>query len=273
MLARMGGASVFGETVGLIHKWPRKFMPRVLDVTCMNARVGAGMEIPQMRLTLLIVLFAEIMLQAGCVTGRRTLTLPPTELNTPASPLQGLAYIASVTDERQFQNKPPDPSTPSVDGDVAQLSPQQKDRVIGRQRNGYGHAMGDIALADGDSVTQRARLLIEQALSQQGYKVVSDASAPNSVKVSIDRFWGWMTPGFVALTFEAQIQCRVTVTNRSGVKTATIRGYALNHGQVAKNENWLEAFDPAFKDFIINFGNTVSGLGLLSDVTISPGSR
>jgi len=226
-----------------------------------------------MKLSLQAVLVAALALVAGCVTGRRTLNLPATAIDTPAPAVQGQVYIASVTDERRFENKPPDPSTPSVDGDVAKLSPQQKNAMIGRQRNGYGHAMGDIALADGDSVTQHTRLLVEQALGQQGYKVVSDASAPNSMTVSVDQFWSWMTPGFVALSFEAQIQCRVTVTNRSGTKMVTIRGYALNHGQFAKDENWLEAFDPAFKDFIGNFGNTASGLGLLADAPGSAGSR
>ena len=33
-----------------------------------------------------------------------------------------------------------------------------------------------------------------------------------------------------------------------------MKGYGINHGQVAKDANWQEAFDPAFEDFITNFG-------------------
>ena len=218
-----------------------------------------------MKWRLLAFLFLTIGLQAGCVTGRRMLVIPATKIDGPAAAVRGHVYISAVTDDRQFQNKPPDPSTPSVDGDVTKMSTQQKDTMVGRQRNTYGHAMGDIALADGDTVTVRTRHLVEQGLRQQGYEVVADPSAANSVAVSIDKFWGWSTPGFITLTFEAQVECRISVTNRAGAHFATIKGYALNHGQVAKDENWLEAFDPAFQDFVTNLGKADAGLGLLDD--------
>jgi hypothetical protein len=218
-----------------------------------------------MKWRLLAFLFVAIGLQAGCVTGRRMLTVPATRIDAPAASVRGHIYISAITDARQFQNKPPDPSTPSIDGDVTRMSAQQKDMMVGRQRNGYGHAMGDVALADGDSVTLRTRHLVEQGLRQQGYEVVADPSAPNSVAVSIDKFWAWTTPGFVVLTFEAQLECNISVTNRTGTHTATVKGYALNHGQVAKDENWLEALDPAFHDFVTNLSGATAGLGLLTD--------
>ena len=34
------------------------------------------------------------------------------------------------------------------------------------------------------------------------------------------------------------------------------------HGQFAKDANWQQAFDPAFEDFIVNFGTQWGGLGL-----------
>jgi uncharacterized lipoprotein YajG len=218
-----------------------------------------------MKWRLLAFLSVAIGLQAGCVTGRRMLVIPTTKIDTPAAAVRGHVYISAVTDDRQFQNKPPDPSTPSIDGDVTKLSAQQKDMMVGRQRNGYGHAMGDIALAAGDTVTLRTRHLVEQGLRQQGYEVVSDPSAANSVAVSIAKFWGWSTPGFFALTFETQLECNVSVTNRSGAHTVAVKGYALNHGQFAKDENWLEAFEPAFQDFVTNLSNATGTLGLLTD--------
>ena len=181
--------------------------------------------------------------------------------------IEGRVYIALVTDDRHFENKPSDPSTPSIDGDVTKLSADQKDQMIGRQRGGFGKAMGDIGLADGDAVTKRVRLLVEQGLSRKGYQVVSDPKAAYIISVSIDQFWAWMTPGFIALTFEAKIQCTLSATTPAGTETVVVKGYGRNYGQVAKDANWQEAYDPAFEDFIVNVGVETNRLGLRSDTS------
>ncbi len=206
-----------------------------------------------MRLPLLALIGIAVVLQAGCVTGRRALSLPVSAHDVP-SPTRGQVYIAAVTDNRHFENKPSDPSTPSIDGDVTKLSAAEKDRMIGRQRNTFGKAMGDIGLMENDSVTKRVRLLVEEGLHRKGYGVTDDPKASVAATVSIDDFWGWGTPGFWALTFEAKIQCTISVTNATGVQKAIVKGYGINHGQVAKDVNWQEAFDPAFEDFITNLG-------------------
>jgi len=221
-----------------------------------------------MRLSSWLIVGAAIVLQAGCVTGHRTLDLPPTAAPVGASAaatpaVQGLVYLASVTDDRKFENKPDEPSTPSIDGDVTKMSAQDKDRMIGRQRNTFGHAMGDIMLPPGDSVTKRVRGLVEEGLRRDGYQVSSDPNAPNSVALSINEFWAWTTPGFWALTFEAKIQCTLTVNNGNGsARTLSVKGYGKNSGQVAKDANWQDAYKPAFEDFISNLSQQVGQLGL-----------
>lgn len=170
-------------------------------------------------------------------------------------------YIGSITDDRQFQHDPPDPSIPSISGDLAKLSVTQRDRMIGRQRNTFGKAVGDVSLPEDDSVTQRVRLLVEQGLAKSGYQVTSDQRAPNTVTISIQNFWGWMTPGFFALTFEVKIACAITATGPNGPHTIIVNGHGMNHGQVAKNENWLEAFEPAFDDFVANLA-AIKGPGV-----------
>ncbi len=214
-----------------------------------------------MRLLFVALVGVVIVLQTGCVTGRRELSLP-IQSHDIAGTIQGRVYIAAVSDDREFQNKPSDPSIPSIDGDVNKLSAAEKDRMVGRQRNTWGHAMGDIALPGDDSVTKRARLLVEQGFQRKGYQVSADPNVPNKATVSVKEFWAWTTPGFFALTFEAKIACSITVNNASGVHTAVIKGYGMNHGQVAKNVNWQEAYDPAFEDFIANFGTEWNALAL-----------
>ena len=96
-----------------------------------------------MRLPLLALIGIAVVFQSGCVTGRRSLSLPVSTHDAPSA-TRGQVYIATVTDNRHFENKPSDPSIPSIDGDVTKLSAAEKDRMIGRQRNTWGKAMGDI---------------------------------------------------------------------------------------------------------------------------------
>src|SRR5271167_3835752 len=117
-----------------------------------------------MKLATLALIVSVVALQAGCVTGQRSFALAIPKADNPA-PTRGKIYIGAVTDDRTFENKSSDPSTPSIDGDVTTMSAQQKDRMIGRQRNSFGKAMGDIALPAGESVTERTRLLVEQSLA------------------------------------------------------------------------------------------------------------
>ena len=204
-----------------------------------------------MKLTFVLFATATLLLQSGCVTGRRSFDLPVPTGDIPAA-TKGTVYIATVSDQRKFANKPSDPSTPSINGDVTTLSAAQKDRMIGRQRSGFGMAMGDIALPEGDSVTKRVRLLLEEGLKRRGCQISSEPVAPVSISVSVNEFWAWMTPGFFALTFEARLSCTVTVTKPDGSVTFVVKGYGKNHGQIAKDGNWQEAYDPAFEDFISN---------------------
>jgi uncharacterized lipoprotein YajG len=226
-----------------------------------------------MKFALIALIGAAIVLQTGCVTGRRSFELQVPTSAVPAG-TAGKVYIAGVTDDREFQNKPSDPSIPSIDGDVTRLSAAEKDQMIGRQRNGFGKAMGDIALPSDESVTSRARLLVEEGLKRKGYAISTDPHSANVVAVSVKDFWAWMTPGFIALTFEAKVSCLISVTNSTGTYSTVVKGYGLNHGQVAKNGNWQEAYDPAFEDFIGNFGTQWSNMGMRagqgSGTVISP---
>lgn len=219
-----------------------------------------------MKFSGLIIIGAAIVLQTGCVTGHRTLDLPATSATAVPAATHGRVYIASVTDDRKFENKPSDPSVPSIAGDVTKISAAEKDQMIGRQRNTFGHAMGDMSLPIGDSVTKRVRLLVEQGLMRDGYQVSADPNAPNSVAISVSEFWAWMTPGFWSLTFEAKIMCTVTVNNGDGSShTAAVRGYGRNPGQFAKDVNWQDAYGPAFQDFITNLSREVDKIGLRGD--------
>lgn len=166
---------------------------------------------------------------------------------------KGALVFEKVTDARHFENKPGDPSTPSVHGDMNALSADERSRFIGRQRNTFGHAMGEIVLPNGKTVQTKIVEIMTEGLKRRGYSVVAASPAQGTVTVDVQDFWSWTTPGFWALSFEARIGCKVSIECDGKKATFQVRGYALNHGQFAKDKNWQEAYEEAFADFLKDF--------------------
>lgn len=213
-----------------------------------------------MKKYLFILAAAAALLNSGCVLGRRTVDLSvPRAASYPAA--QGSVTIGLIEDKRIFQNKPSDPSTPSIDGDVTTLDATAKAGMIGRQRNGYGKAMGDIALPQDRSVVVLTRELLTESLKRNGYSVASDAS-DKTIDAEINEFWAWFTPGMWAVSFESRVYCTLAVKRSSDAKTVFIRGYGINKGQVASDSNWQLAYQRAFEDFLVKAGPQLKDAGL-----------
>jgi len=212
-----------------------------------------------MNRSLLLIFSAAVVLgHAGCVTGQRSITLT---IPKGARPLtKGQVAISSVSDDRRFANKPADPSTPSIQGDVNTLSADRRGRSIGRQRNTYGMAMGDITLAGG-TVPDKMRELVAEAFARRGYSTSSGRSGGNSVDLTIHEFWAWCSPGMFSLPFEARIAGKFTVRRGGRSSTFTVQGHGLNQGQMASDQNWQRAYEEAFNDFLGKLTNQLAGAG------------
>jgi hypothetical protein len=206
-------------------------------------------------------LAAASLVFSGCVTGRRIVDLPVAQLSS-GQATKGSIFVGEVADTRHFENSPKHPSTPSVNGDVNTMSKEQLGVMIGRQRNAYGAAMGDIALPPVDSVERRSRAVVEEGLRRHGYSISSDPSTANTASVQVDAFWAWGTPGFAAISFEANLLCKITIKRGDITKTLIVRGYGLNKGPVASNGNWQLAYTRAFDDFMANLDKELSVAGL-----------
>jgi hypothetical protein len=103
--------------------------------------------------------------------------------------------------------------------------------------------------------------LLGEGLKRRGFELTDPAKADSLVTAGIQEFWSWATPGFVVLTFEAHISCTVTVTRGAQHSTFVVKGYGKNHGQIAKNGNWKEAWDLAFTDFLANLDQQLASAG------------
>lgn len=189
---------------------------------------------------------------SGCVVGRRSVPLSVPQ--TPAAtPIKGEFVITAVEDVRHFENKPSTPDIASIDGDVTKASPAELAPMIGRQRNTYGKALGDITLPTPDTVKTKATELIEEGLRRSGYTVSKGNAGPNTVSAKVDDFWAWFTPGMWSVGFNAHIRCHVTLTKGDKTATLYIQGKGENRGQMASDANWQLAYQRAFEDFLNNF--------------------
>lgn len=214
-----------------------------------------------MKIVSFALLALVVLSTSGCVTGRRSIALEtPTTVATSSN--RGTVALASVVDQRVFQNKPSDPSTPSIDGDVNKANRDVLKTMIGRQRNGWGKAMGDIQLTGGDTVEAQMRHLVAEGFRRRGYSVSESQSGDHVARVAIDKFWAWFTPGFWAVDFEAQLSCELSIDTAGSARKVTVTGYGKNVGQVASDLNWQQAYERAFTDFLQKFDSALSGAGL-----------
>jgi uncharacterized lipoprotein YajG len=213
------------------------------------------------KLPLLICLLFACALTSGCVVGRRSVALE-TPATAAAAVNKGTVALTAVTDRRTFENKPSSPSIPSIDGDATKASKDNLKTMIGRQRNGYGKAMGDIQLAAGDNVEAQMRRLVGEGFKRRGYAVTDTAADGDGAQVDVDQFWAWFTPGFVAVSFEANVGCKLTITAKGKTQVLAVAGYGKNTGQVASNANWQLAYTRAFEDFLAKLDTALAGAGL-----------
>lgn len=209
------------------------------------------MKILRLALVLLPCLFAS------CVLGRRTINPAIPAAQHPAA--KGTVTIASIHDMRVFQNNPSDPRTPSIKGDHNAMNAADKARMVGRQRNGFGKAMGDIALPASQSVQTKVRDLLAEAFARRGYALAP--SSGNRATANVHLFWAWFTPGMWSLGFESIIQCNVTVSKGGSTRTFTVKGHGENSGQVASNTNWNQAYEDAFEKVLADLDAQLQAAG------------
>ncbi|MGB7949501.1 MAG: YajG family lipoprotein [Candidatus Binatia bacterium] len=206
----------------------------------------------QMRIFTIILVFGACFL-SGCATSRDVVYLAtPTTGNFATS--KGIEiYIRSVVDKRIFEAPPKSPDIPSLDpaepeNDTIKL------RAIGRKRNTYGKALGDILLNEGQTVESVIYNSLRQAFIESGYTVIENNSnmsqSSQAVDVQINKFWSWMNPGFWAITLSTEIATDITVKKANEVDKKTIHVKAADNFQTGVEENSLSVMNSALKDYV-----------------------
>lgn len=168
------------------------------------------------------MLMALLATLAGCAMSRSEVDLAggSTPLPVTAQPAQGTAVkIVSVDDQRVFKVDPKTPHEPSLkDDDIA--NKDVTSRAIGRKRNGWGEALGDVLLPKGDSVSARVGAALADGFRQAGYRVLTsgDAGYDQAVPVTaiIKQYWSWEEIGLAL-----KLNCRAEIKLDSALPALT----------------------------------------------------
>ncbi|HJV95116.1 MAG TPA: flagellar biosynthesis protein [Albitalea sp.] len=197
-------------------------------------------------------LYAVALLCAGTFLGGCATTRSELKLASPAPVAQAPAngrsvVIRSIKDERIFEQAPQQASTPSLGFEGAlKATDEVKARAVGRKRGGFGMALGDVLLQNGQTVVGLVRENLSAAFQQAGYRVVDEAAAgpsPLVLDVHIKQFWSWFQPGFWAITLNANIE--TTLVPVGTAAPATVSVHVENSGMAATEGAWLEILDKA----------------------------
>lgn len=201
-----------------------------------------------------LFLLPALLLLGACATSRSYVQLAVPSSGSQVTTEGKVAVIETIVDQRTFEENPRDPSIPSLKkGASYALDAEGRLQAIARKRNGYGKAIGDIQLTPPQSVSTIVRDLVSDGLRQRGYRVLAaDAAAPADalrVKVGIQEFWAWLTPGFWVVSMESKIKTSITFEG-GAVRNASAAGYGRKTAPTGREDNWKQAYDRAFEDYL-----------------------
>jgi hypothetical protein len=203
----------------------------------------------QARSVVLPLLFALSL--TGCV---RHGAEAPAASPPPASPTgvgAAFAKILAVEDNRKFEERPRDPSAPTLN-DTADFGNQDRmARAVGRQRDPDGAAGANIFLPANETVARLVRAATEKALRDKGYTLVGEGSphygAASSLSVQITQFWIWQTPGELAKS--AEFRAAVVVTGDALLEPSTsIESYAAEDSADVDASQWRQIMEAGIGD-------------------------
>lgn len=215
-----------------------------------------------MNFKLALATVSTALLLSGCVAGTQNVKLSTPQYDNEKS-ASGSIFIADIVDNRQFEQSPKSPSTPSVDGDLASTDAATLATLIGRMRNGYGKAMGSLATEPGSNIQGEVRKLLTTALEGRGYSIVDDAGAASAtLSVRVDKFWSWFQPGAFTFDVDAEISCNLVYSGAGGQQSFDVSGTGNNTGAGRIGANVALTYERAYTEFLANLDNAMDQAGL-----------
>lgn len=201
-----------------------------------------------------ISLLAATVLETGCAYTRSEVKLSNPEASQASYPVikSTAILIRSVTDERVFEEAPSEPSVPSLGHEgSAHASADVKARAFARKRNGFGQALGEVLLKNGQTVSSVVRDNLVSAFREAGYRTTTNlaeaGASPMIVDVHVKQFWVWTKSAFGAFILNANIETSLVTTNEASPKVANV--HTENVVRTGSDNNRVETIDKALKDY------------------------
>lgn len=211
----------------------------------------------KIRISNLLAIIALVMV-TGCATSRSVLSVNSAPSYNTANPAEGVAVKLQTTDAREFQTKPPSPDIPSLkDGDI--YNQATTSRAIARKRNGYGKALGDVLLPEGQTVATIVQDAVAASFRQAGYRVLR-AGEPGfeqavPVDIRIKQYWSWVSLGFWAGTMHcrAEVVVKAPLTGlESGLTTEALAEKSV---QAAFESDWQDISSQGLTNLTTNLAS------------------
>lgn len=151
---------------------------------------------------------------------------------------------------------PPSPDIPSLgQGGISNHNTELRSRAIGRKRNGYGKALGDVFLDEDNSVHDLVKNILTIVLSEYGYKTYDiNSNYPSDaviIDITINKFWSWIDIGFWSIGIEAEIDTDAIITHNDN-KTTSISARTSKRVMAATDAAWKETIDLVLQDYKSN---------------------
>ncbi|WP_087750439.1 flagellar biosynthesis protein [Paraburkholderia caledonica] len=197
---------------------------------------------------------------AGCAVGRTTVDVSASQGNNPAT--GKYVRIDSAQDKRTFTVAPPSADMASLDP-AEDSSDASKARAIGRKRNGYGKALGDVVLPEGKTVSGLVESALTTGFQQAGYVVVKqgdpnfDSAAP--VTAQIVDFWAWFQPGFWSVTTNQKSEVKLSGDIGALHGDETIKTRVSESKQVVTSGDWQEIVEKGLAAIAQQTKDLISG--------------
>ncbi|XUW92790.1 flagellar biosynthesis protein [Burkholderia sp. M6-3] len=197
---------------------------------------------------------------AGCAVGRTTVDVSASQGNNPAT--GKYVRIDSAEDKRTFTVAPPSADMASLDP-AEDSSDASKARAIGRKRNGYGKALGDVVLPEGKTVSGLVESALATGFQQAGYVVVKqgdpnfDSAAP--VTAQIVDFWAWFQPGFWSVTTNQKSEVKLSGDIGALHGDQTIKTRVSESKQVVTSGDWQEIVEKGLAAIAQQTKDLISG--------------
>lgn len=203
--------------------------------------------------TILFCLTSVPLLLSGCAWTTSELAIDTSHLSARNQEFNHnkTAIVRSVTDARTFDPNTPDASQPSLDVNDS----EEKNKAIGRKRNGYGKALGAFVLAKDQTVSGLVQQAIEQALRDNNYQVLDSKERMSKdtlvIDVEIQKFWAWVRPMFWSARISNNIETKLTLSGTAS-DVVTIKGAASENVHSDFDSTWKEIIDKSYKRYYQN---------------------